>query len=66
MLLGSMLYQSLSNFAWTWGGFVEHLGLTKVAQQSVTQFIVKIDVNFATPKVAAKQQLLFNKPASVL
>ncbi len=50
-----MLYQSLSNFAWTWGGFVEHLGLTKAAQQSVTQFIAMIAVNFGTPKVAAKQ-----------
>ncbi len=48
-----------------WGGFVEHLSLTQVAQQSVTQIISVTIVNLVTPKVWAKHELLFNKLASV-
>jgi hypothetical protein len=36
-------------------GFVEHLSLTYVAQESV---------NLVTPKAGAKHERLFNKPAS--
>jgi hypothetical protein len=45
------------------GWFVEHLGWTKAAQQSVTKFIAMIFMNVVTPKAAAKNQLLFNKLA---
>ncbi len=46
------------------GGFVEHLSLTKVAQQSVTYIIGQAYVNLVTPKAGAKRELLFNEPAS--
>ena len=46
------------------GGFVEHLSVTKVAQQSVTKIISPTIMNLVTPKAGAKNELLFNKPAS--
>ncbi len=36
-----------------------HIKLTKAAQQSVTKFIGIIIIYFATPKAAAKVELLF-------
>jgi hypothetical protein len=54
----------LGNSKSNWGGFVEHLSGTKVAQQSVTKIISLIFVNLATPKAQAKQEFLFNKLAS--
>ncbi len=41
---------------------VEHLSQTQVAQQRVTRFIFLTIMNLATPKVRAKNDLLFNKP----
>jgi len=46
-----------------WGVFIEKLNWTYAAQQSVTQFIAMFAINLVTPKAAAKQVLLFNKPA---
>jgi hypothetical protein len=43
------------------GGFVEHLSLTEVAQQSVTKIIHMTIMNLVTPKAGAKHELLFNK-----
>jgi len=37
-------------------GFVEHLSLTQVAQQSATEFVAMIAINSVTPKAAAKQK----------
>ncbi len=48
----------------TWGGLVEHLCLTKVAQQSVTNILSHTFANLVKAKVGAKHELLFNKPAS--
>jgi predicted ATPase len=45
------------------GRFVEHLGSTKVTQQSVTKFIAMIFINVLIPKAAAKNRLLLNKLA---
>jgi len=45
------------------GGFVEHLSLTLLAQQSVTKYIAMTAINLVTPKAATKPELLFNKPA---
>jgi hypothetical protein len=45
------------------GGFVEHLSLTSVAQQSVAEIISLTIMNLVTPKVGAKHELLLNKPA---
>jgi len=47
-----------------WGGFVEHLSLTKVAQQSVTKIITLILIHLVALKAQAKHELLFNEPAS--
>jgi hypothetical protein len=47
-----------------WGGFVEHLRLTEVAQQCVAQIIAIMVINLVTPKAGAKHELLFNKLAS--
>ncbi len=47
-----------------WGGFVEHLSATLVAQQSVNNIISLAILNLVTPKVGARHELLFNKPAS--
>jgi hypothetical protein len=44
--------------------FVECLGRTWVAQQSVTKIISLTKMNLVTPKVGAKHEVLFNKPAS--
>jgi len=44
-------------------GFVEHLSPTEGAQQSVIQFMAMTAVNLVTPKAAAMDELLFNKPA---
>jgi len=38
------------------GGFVEHLSLTKVAQQSVTKITYLIFMNLVTPKARAKHE----------
>ncbi len=46
------------------GGFVEHLSLTKVAQQSETKIIYMTLMNLVTTKAAAKHELLFKKPAT--
>jgi hypothetical protein len=46
-------------------GFVEHLRLTLVAQQSVTKIISLTIMNLATPKAEAEHELLFNNPHSV-
>ncbi len=46
------------------GWFVDHLSQTYVAQHSVTKIITLAIVNLVTPKVGAKHELLFNKPAS--
>jgi hypothetical protein len=46
--------------------FIEKLNRTYAAQQSVTQFIAMFALNLVTPKAAAKQELLFNKPANGL
>ncbi len=35
-----------------------------MAQQSVTKYIAMTVINYVTPKAAAKQELLFNKPVS--
>jgi hypothetical protein len=43
------------------GGFVEHLSLTQVAQQSVTKIICVKIMNLVTPKARAKHETLFNK-----
>ena len=43
------------------GGFVKHLSLTSVAQQSVTKVIYVITMNLVTPKAGAKLELLFNE-----
>jgi hypothetical protein len=40
-------------------------GTNALALQSVTQFISVTIMNLVTPKVGAKQELLFNKPATV-
>ncbi len=40
------------------------LSQTCVSKQSVTKFIALIALNLFTPKPAAKQEFLFNKPAS--
>jgi hypothetical protein len=45
------------------GGFVQQ-SLTSVDQQSVAKFMATIVMNLVTPKSDAKQELLFNKPAS--
>ncbi len=45
-------------------GFVEHLSQTWAAQQSETKITATSLVNFVTPKVGAKNELLFNKSAS--
>jgi hypothetical protein len=45
--------------------FARHLSLTLAGQQSVTQVIAMVVVNFVTPKGSAKHELLFNTPASV-
>jgi hypothetical protein len=43
------------------GGFVEHLSLTKVAQQSVTKIIFLTILNLVTPKAGVRRELLLNK-----
>jgi len=43
------------------GGFVEHPLKT---QRIVTKYIAMIVIKLVTPKAAAKQKLLFYKPAS--
>jgi hypothetical protein len=48
------------------GGFVEHRGLTKVAQQSVTKIISLAIMNLVTPKAAPKHEVLFKKPAFIV
>jgi hypothetical protein len=48
------------------GGFVEHLSQIQVAQQSVTKIISLICINLVTPKVGAKNELLFNAQATGL
>jgi hypothetical protein len=48
------------------GGFVEHLSLTKVTHQSLTENISLIFVNLVTPKARPKHDNLFKKPASGL
>jgi hypothetical protein len=51
---------SALSFNLTRGGFVEHVSLTEVAQQSVTQIISLTFVNLVTPKARAEQEHLFN------
>ncbi len=51
---------------WNWGGFVEHLSLTLVAQQNVTKIISVTNKSLVTPKAGAKRELLFNEPTSGL
>jgi hypothetical protein len=46
------------------GGFVEHLILTLVAQQSVTTIISMIIMTLVAPNAGAKHELLFHKPAT--
>jgi hypothetical protein len=46
------------------GGFVKRLSQTEVAQQSVTKYKAMIGIYLVAPKAGAKQELLFNKPAS--
>jgi hypothetical protein len=46
------------------GGFVEHLSMTYVAQQSVTKIIIVTIMNLVAPKAGARHELLFNEPAS--
>ncbi len=46
--------------------FVEHLSPTYAAQHSVTRHIALMVMNLVTPKVGAKSELFFNKPASGL
>jgi hypothetical protein len=43
-----------------------HLSQIKAGQQSVTQYMTIIIVNFVTPKAGAKKRLLFNGPVTVL
>ena len=40
-----------------WGGFVEHLSLTSVAQHSVTNIIFLVLINLVTSKAPAKHEL---------
>jgi hypothetical protein len=47
-----------------WGWFVEHLSRTLAAQQSVIKNIAIIAINLVTPKAQAKNEHLFNEPAS--
>ncbi len=46
------------------GGFVQHLSLRYVAQQSVTKIISLALANLVTLKAGANQKLLLNKAAS--
>ncbi len=46
------------------GEFVEHPSRTEVAQQGVTKIIFLIIMTLVAPKVEAKRELLFSKPAS--
>ncbi len=50
-------------FDTTLGWFVEHLSRALVAQQIWTKIICLTIMNSVTPKVRAKQELLFNKLA---
>jgi hypothetical protein len=47
-------------------GFAEHLSRTQAAHKGVNHFVATFAINLVTPKAAAKQELLFNKPASML
>ncbi len=47
------------------GGFVEHLSLTKVAQQSVTKIISVMIMNVFTPKAGAKREQGNTKAGSI-
>ncbi len=48
------------------GGFVEHLSLTLVAQQSVTKHISVTVVTLGETKAGSKHERLFNKPTPSL
>jgi hypothetical protein len=47
-------------------GFAEHLSRTQAAHKGVNHFVATFAINLVTPIAAAKQELLFNKPVSML